>query len=180
MLFLRDGNLMAQAFDETRFELSGSAVRIAEGVDAYRDSGTMSVSTNGVLVYRSTANLQLTWLDRQGRSAGAVAERGQYMTLALSPDGARALVSRADPQVASRRDLWLFDFARQTASRFLPNGDDPVWSPDGREVIYDTDEGVHKHALDGIQPRTLLGTTIVGRRAPTRTCSEAATRPVRP
>ena len=167
MLFLRDGNLMAQDFDETRFELSGSAVRIADGVDVYRDSAAMSVSTTGVLVYRSTADLQLTWLDRQGRPAGSVADRGQYMTLALAPDGARALVSRADPQVASRRELWLFDFSRGTASRFLPDGDDPVWSPDGREVIYDTEEGVHQRAVDGIQSRTLAAATIVGRRAPT-------------
>jgi Tol biopolymer transport system component len=167
VLFLRDGTLMAQAFDETRFELSGSAVQIADAVDAYRDSATMSVSTNGVLVYRATANLQLTWLDRQGRKTGNVTEPGRYMTLALSPDGARALVSKADPQVVSRRDLWLFDFSRGTARRFVPNGDDPVWSPDSRDVIYDTDLGVHKHAVDGAEPQTLVPTTIVGRRAPT-------------
>ena len=30
LLFLRDESLMAQAFDETRLELTGSAVRVAE------------------------------------------------------------------------------------------------------------------------------------------------------
>jgi eukaryotic-like serine/threonine-protein kinase len=167
MVFLRDGDLMAQAFDERRFELSGSAVQIASGVDAYRDSATMSVSTNGVLVYRSTANLQLTWTNRQGRPVGDVGVPGRYMTLALSRDGASALVSRADPQVTSRRELWLFDFSRNLSNRLLPDGDDPVWSPDDRDVIYDTDAGVYKHALDGTQPKTLVATSIVGRRAPT-------------
>ena len=126
MLFLRDGNLMAQAFDETRLEPTGSPVRIADGVDAYLDSATMSVSDNGVLVYRTVASLQLRWLDRQGRPAGNVAERGQYMTLALSPNGARALVSKADPQIVSRRELLLFDFLecttrpRTAASKYNP------------------------------------------------------------
>ena len=168
MLFLRDGNLMAQAFDETRLELSGPIVQVADGVDAYIDGVVMSVSANGVLVYRSAANLQLTWLDRQGRPAGVVEEPGRYMGLALSHDGARALVSRADPQVVSRTDLWLFDFSRNTVTRFLPAGDHPVWSTDGRAVIFDTDEGIYKHTVDGVQPQTLMATSIVGRRrAPT-------------
>ena len=166
LLFLRDGNLMAQSFDESRLELTGSPVQIADGVDAYRDGVVMSVSPN-VLAYRSTANLQLTWLDRQGRLAGRVGEPGRYMTLALSRDGQRAVVSRADPQVVSRTDLWLFDFPRNIVSRFLPMGDDPVWSPDGREVIYDTDEGLYRHRAEGNQTETLLTTPIAGRRAPT-------------
>ena len=167
ILFLRDGNLMAQAFDETRLELSGPTVQVADGVDAYRDGVIMSVSGNGVLVYRSTANLQLTWMDRQGRPSGKVGDPGRYMALALSGDGARAVVSIADPQVISRTDLWLFDFMRNTVTRFLPTGDDPVWSPDGREVIFDTDVGMYKQAVDGVQPQTLAATSIVGRRAPT-------------
>jgi eukaryotic-like serine/threonine-protein kinase len=166
MLFLRDGILMAQAFDESRFELTGSPVQIADGVDAYRDGVVMSASTNA-LVYRSTANLQLTWLDRQGGVAGRVGEPGRYMSLALSRDGQRALVSRADPQVVSRTDLWLFDFPRNIVSRFLPIGENPVWSADGREVIFDTDDGVYKHRAEDGQPEMLVTNSITGRRSPT-------------
>jgi hypothetical protein len=57
-------------------------------------------------------------------------------------------------------------------SRFVPIGDDPVWSADGREVIYDTDLGVHRHRADGGQPETLLTTPVVGRRAPTSWSSD--------
>ena len=169
MLFLRDGNLMAQPFDETRLELTRSPVPIAAGVDIYRDGATMSVSENGVLVYRTAASLQLQWLDRQGRPAGTLAERGRYLTLTLSPNGARALVSKADPQNVGRRNLWLFDFSRgETATRFSPNGDEAVWSPDSRQVIYGTAEGVRRQALDGTQPETLVPTTTAaGRRSPT-------------
>jgi Tol biopolymer transport system component len=94
------------------------------------------------------------------------------MTLALSRDGQRALVSRADPQVVSRTDLWLFDFPRNIVSRFRPIGDDPVWSADGREVIYDTDEGVYKLPAEGGQPETIMTTSIAGRRAPTSWSSD--------
>jgi hypothetical protein len=67
MLFLRDGNLMAQAFDETRLELSGPTVQVADGVDAYRDGATMSVSANGARV--SKHGQPATHLDGSARTS---------------------------------------------------------------------------------------------------------------
>ena len=67
LLFLREGTLIAQPFDERRLALVGEPVPVAERVGAFRDSAFFSVSANDVLVYRSAdTDSQLTWFDRQG------------------------------------------------------------------------------------------------------------------
>ena len=72
---------------------------------------------------------------------GTVGERGQYNTVAFSPDGTRVAVSRNDPQAAGRvgrgisgnSDIWLHEFSRGTSARltFDPGLDwMAVWSPE--------------------------------------------------
>jgi Tol biopolymer transport system component len=155
VLFLRDGRLMAQSFDEQRREMIGRETVVAEGVDAYFDTVTASASTNA-LVYRSTPSLELTWFDRQGRPTGSAEDRGQFLNLSLSPDGTKAIVARPNPQVASRRELWLFDFPRQTSARLVTDGEQALWSADGRRVMYDNYSGLYERSLDRNDARRLL------------------------
>jgi Tol biopolymer transport system component/predicted Ser/Thr protein kinase len=136
ILFLRDGTLMAQPFNAERLELAGEAVPIAEQVGSTNQYANVSASANGVLAYRtgSGGNVQLTWLDRDGRALGQVGEPGQYATLTVSPDGTRAAFRRG-------ADLWLMEFERGVSSRFtFAQGlnDNPVWSPDGRQIVFNS------------------------------------------
>jgi hypothetical protein len=169
LLFLRDGNLMAQAFDDRRTALSGDATLVAERVEAYRDGATMSASTNGVLVYRDAPSYQLTWLDRHGRVIGRLGETGLYQTVSMSADGSRALVSRASSQVASAGQLWLWDFVRQTSSRVSSvDADVAIWSPDASRFIADARTGLLLVPTDGLQPpETVLSAEPGVRRTPT-------------
>ena len=107
---------MAQPFDSRRLELLGEPVTVAEHVGAFLDHGFFSASANGVLAYRTAGRgaSQLTWFDRQGKALGTTGEPGNYFTVALSPDGARAAVTRIDENPA----LWLVDFSRGTSTRF--------------------------------------------------------------
>jgi Tol biopolymer transport system component/tRNA A-37 threonylcarbamoyl transferase component Bud32 len=139
LLFLRDGNLMAQTFDEQRLELSGAPMLVAERVHSYLDTATVSSSENDILVYKSAAeNSQLTWVDRLGRVVARVSEPGLYGGLNLSPDATRAVVVRVNPQVTSSATLWLFDFARGTSTRFASTAgaESGVWSPDGSRIAF--------------------------------------------
>jgi Tol biopolymer transport system component len=155
LLFVREGSLMAQAFDARRLELAGEAVPIAEGLP---DIGRppFSVSTTGVLAYRTGGSVggptttQLTWFDRAGKILGTVGEPGQYNAMALSPDGTRVAVSRNDPQAVGRgfgtgrgnTDIWLHEFSRGTSTRLTsdPSVDAmAVWSPDGSRIIFFSD-----------------------------------------
>ena len=152
LLFVREGALMAQAFDARRLELAGEAVPIAEDLPEVGPP-FFSVSTTGVLAYRSgndSANpaLQLTWFDRAGKILGTAGEPGQYNTMALSPDGARVAFSRNDAQAAGKggagagggnTDIWLYEFSRGASTRltFDPGLDwFAVWSPDGSRIIF--------------------------------------------
>ena len=143
LLFVREGSLMAQAFDARKLEMAGDAVPIAEGLpDAGRPQ--FSVSSTGVLVYRTggagPSTNQLTWFDRAGKNLGTVGEPGQYNTLAISPDGTRVAFDRYAPQSAGRAgDIWLHEFSRgiSTQLTFDPGFDgQPAWSPDGSHILF--------------------------------------------
>ena len=122
LLFVREGMLMAQPFDTKRLALEGNPVPVAEHVGAYRDTGFFSVSATGTLVYRTVdSDFQVAWFDRRGNVAGLVSEPGPIRGVALSPDDARAVMSRTNPQDTSKADLWLLD------SRARRRGD-PVYA----------------------------------------------------
>lgn len=76
LLCLRDRALYGQRFDDSTTELLGKAVKLADH--------------------------ELTWLDREGRPVGRVGSPEQVGGLAVSPDGALALVARHTPHNVER------------------------------------------------------------------------------
>ena len=155
LLFLQEGTLMAQPFDPKRLALAGRAVPVAERVGSFRDGAYFSASTNDVLVYRNAdTDFQLAWFDRQGTVTGRASEPGGFRAVALALDGARAVVSRTNPQDPARADLWLIDLSRDRwATRFTFGGgmsDSPVWSPDGKRVVFTLNNTfLHQKSVNG-------------------------------
>ncbi|MDZ4806367.1 MAG: protein kinase [Candidatus Eisenbacteria bacterium] len=144
ILFSRGGTLVAQRFDAGSLKFRGDPVPIAEKVstDAIGTS-EFHASDNGILVFstRRAQRGRLVRLDREGRELGVVNAPASGFHPALSPDG-RRLVFRAVDDVSRSRDLWLVDLVRDVATRFshdVGNENYPVWSPDGRKVIYYSD-----------------------------------------
>jgi hypothetical protein len=136
MVFLRDGALYAQRFDEERLELRGTPVQLAERVGSYLDSAFFSVSPQ-ILVYRAPDPLyQLTWFDRAGRVIRGVGAPEPVAGLALAPSGDRALVARHVPHNVVDQDLWLLDVTRDANPRrmtFSPSLEFwPAWIDDER------------------------------------------------
>jgi eukaryotic-like serine/threonine-protein kinase len=136
IIFLRDRALLAQRFDETRLELRGVPVRLADTVGSYLDYAYFSASAR-ILVYRTPDPLyQLTWFDREGREMRRVGAPEPVAGLALSPSGDRALVARHVPHNVADQDLWLFDLARDANPQRLTFAASleswPTWLTDDR------------------------------------------------
>jgi Tol biopolymer transport system component len=150
ILFVREGSLMAQAFDSRRQELAGDAVPIAENLSDI-NVGRFSVSTTGVLAYQPggiSPTTRLTWFDRTGKTLGTVGEAGPYNTVALSPDGTRVAYSRLRKEQGGRglpdTDLWVHEFARNTSTQLTFDHSlnwMAVWSATGSRIIFSSNRG---------------------------------------
>jgi len=141
LLFLRAGTLLAQPFDSRRMELQGTPVPVAQNVEVtWYSTGVFSASDQGSLVYRTAAapsTLQLTWVDREGKTVGTVGSPGTDTQVVLSPDATLAVAKDAPYGVPG--DLWMLDLASGGRTRFSFGKDvysPAVWSPDGARVAY--------------------------------------------
>ncbi len=140
MLYMRDGALVAQPFDEDKLRLTGSPVRLAEHVETIMSIGVFGAS-EGVLAYRSGAaapGYLLTWVDRHGKEIGTFGQPGFDGGARLSPDQTRAAVAGPVSGRDKTNSIWMLDFARGIRTRFSFDGPaaSPVWSPDGSQVFY--------------------------------------------
>jgi Tol biopolymer transport system component len=143
ILFIRQGTLLAQPFDAARRQTVGDPVVVAQDVSSNPVTGAapFSVSTTGVLAFRSgtlAALTQLALVDRSGKQLGTIGERADQTALELSPDGARLAINVFDPSKRTR-DIWIHDLKRDVRTRFTFNaGDDwySIWSPDGGRLVF--------------------------------------------
>jgi serine/threonine protein kinase len=138
LLFWSDGELLAQHFNARTFAVSGEAMRIADvaagGVN--RITGVFSASANGVIAYIPAIERQLGWVDRFGTPLGSIGVPGRDSNPALSPDDLRVAVVRYDPATRTR-DIWVIDAVSGADARVTWHGGaNPVWSPDGRRVVF--------------------------------------------
>ncbi|HEX5045636.1 MAG TPA: protein kinase [Gammaproteobacteria bacterium] len=141
VFFVRANTLMAQRFDDRSLELAGAPVPVAENVAVtWYSTAVFAVSEGGTLAYRAAApsgTFQLTWLDRQGQTLGTFGPPGPDTSVALSPDGKRAVVK--DSPYGEPGDLWTLDFASGRRARLTFGSDvysPGVWSPDGSRIAY--------------------------------------------
>jgi Tol biopolymer transport system component len=126
--------------------------------------GWFSASATGRVAWLSgqnTADARLEWVGRDGRDLGSLGEPGRYGQFALSPDGRRVAAEIAGAD--GRYDIWLIDVARGVPSRLTTdptNEREPVWSPDGKELVFSSDAGddqnILRKGLQGSDPAAPL------------------------
>ena len=141
LLFVREGVLLAQAFDARSFSIAGEPVAVANRVVYFQPTlfADFSASTDGVLAYLSgISRTRLVWVGRDGSELGTVGAPADYDLPRLSPDGQRLAVSTVDPRTGTS-DIWLVDRARGTSTRFTADPGvewAPTWSPDARQIAF--------------------------------------------
>ena len=163
LLFPRQGELMAQAFDATRLLLEGDAFRVVDSISVNPgiSLASLSASAAGPIAYGTDRirRTQFTWFDRAGRRLETLGPPDQRAMAnpSLSPDGRRIAFSRV---VGGNWDVFLIDMegAVSKVTSALALDFNPVWSRDGRQIFYQSNNSsINSRSLaDGTPEQTLL------------------------
>lgn len=167
LLFYREKTLFAQRFDVKALELRGDpvalltdvaySVRIARAAYAAADGG-MLVAQSG----NGTTLSHLEWYDRKGNELGTVGKPAVYSNVSLSPNDKFVAMDKTD-EGNENSDVWTIDLGNDALKRltFDPAIDaSPVWSPDGRRVLFGSSRthlfSLYVKNVDGTEDDTLL------------------------
>jgi serine/threonine-protein kinase len=142
LVYNDQSTLFAVPFDRDKLETRGPAVPVLNDLayNAQFGPGEFAYSASGTLVYRKGAvggGSQATsqWLDAAGKRQPLLSKPGGYRYLMLSPDGRRLALVEGSPS-----DIWVYDPQRDTSTRLTFGGGFvnqwPVWTPDGRYVVF--------------------------------------------
>jgi len=142
LLYIDGDDLYAQKFDAQSIEKIGEPSLVAKDVELMRVLGAPAYSAaTGTLLFFPRAPVTNGTLQRIGRSDGKRIDlpNAAGLNIDISPDGTKVATSRYDPQTR-RYSIWSYDVARQASNPVsvgaTGNDTGPVWSPDGREIIY--------------------------------------------
>jgi Tol biopolymer transport system component/predicted Ser/Thr protein kinase len=146
LLYVSEGALLARPFDPKGLRLSGDPLTVAGRVPYFAITGgaDFAVSQTGALAFvEGEPQGRMTWFDRGGREVGTVGESRNLDPLSISPDGRRVAVGVVDNKAGSTH-LWIEDLGGQPPLRFTYFAGAefaPIWSPDGRQVVFAQDPG---------------------------------------
>jgi Tol biopolymer transport system component len=160
LLFVRDRTLVAQRFDAKALKTKGEPTPLAEHVGTDNVGlALFSVSRDGTLAYRTgERGDRFVWVDRSGKEGETVGDPGDSHSPAFSPGGDRLAFDLADPRSA-RTDIWIRDLKRGVSSRFTFGSGGafrPLWSPDGRRMLFTVGDDLFEKAVEGQGEEKLL------------------------
>lgn len=143
ILFARNEQLMAQAFNPSSGSLSGEAQLLIRGVanDPTTWHMDVSASNDGLLIHGNggTGDVEMLWMDRATKQLSPIANNlAGLNALAIAPQGDRIALG-IDNGVS---DVWVLDVARNTRTRLTFGqvyNDFPEWSPDGKWIVYSSE-----------------------------------------
>jgi eukaryotic-like serine/threonine-protein kinase len=141
LLYIRDRTVMAQPFDTSRLQTTGTPLPLTQQeVEKFFEfwQSDFSVSQDGKLLFQSAGDApsRLVWYDSAGKELGQFPETG-YEGPQFSPDG-RSLAVFSDDEHNGKHFIRVYDLQRGVSTRLTDGGNEgfPVWSPDGKSIAY--------------------------------------------
>ncbi|MFQ5626698.1 MAG: hypothetical protein ACE5FM_08615, partial [Methyloligellaceae bacterium] len=164
LVIARNGALLAAPFSLNEFKTTQPLVPVLENVDGDQGSGVsyFTFSQTGRLVYIPgvrNQELELVWVDKQGKAEPLPLPTATYSEPRLSPDGARLAVTVGE---AGQSHIWMSDLKSGSFNRFTfgQQMSGPAWSPDGKKVYFTASSGDKRGILvkpaDGSSAESLL------------------------
>jgi eukaryotic-like serine/threonine-protein kinase len=190
LLYSRDGAIVAQRFDVTRWQLFGEATPVAYAreyatrfgpprfLPGARSPGPLfavqftigifgaailSASETGRLAYSlfEPFQYQFAWFDRAEKQLGTVGDQGVFYTFDLSSDGKRVILGRGKSETVK---LWLLDVERETFSP-VTFGDaidlDPRWGP-GDRIAWDSTTDIRRVIMGSLDRQEPVEQKAIG------------------
>jgi len=130
LMYVRERALVAQAFDPKTFSLKNE---MPIPIDSVSQDASVSASAGNVIAYGGAATEELLWFDRSGHRIGSLNAPPPLRNLEFSPDGERLI---AEGIQAANRGVWSIDLNRNVPTRIVQDGTYPMWSPDGKRVVF--------------------------------------------
>jgi Tol biopolymer transport system component len=164
LVYASKGTLFAVPFDSDKLETRGTAISILDQV-AFRPASAgadFDVSKEGTLVYRrgngggESEMRTVQWVDGAGKKEPLRPKPGLYSNPRLSPDGKRLAFAVHE---GANYDVWVYDAQRDAMTRLTFGGGPyaaPVWTPDGKYVIFGSLKGIYWTRADGASQPQLL------------------------
>jgi len=169
LFHLRGQTLLARTLGIGRDRVSvGDPTIVTDGV--LDDSSGMFSSAAGLLVFAPSSLLQnsgsrISIYDRAGKRIDAIDSETFLDDLVVSRDGLQAAVMKASSSEGNDRtsDVWTVDLTRKLFSRATRGGgdDDPVFSPDGREIAFARGGDLYRAPVDGTGEPKLVAKKIL-------------------
>ena len=163
LVFSRAGGLQAQRFDIATGRLEGDPIRIASDVlpVTWPPHALFTISDSGRVAYvrgsAADAESEFVWMDRASGGMTPIGVEGSLWNPSLSPDG-RILAFDWTTRETSG-DIWIRDLERGLDTRLTndpKNESNPVWTPDGRTVIFFRGNDIYRIAPDGVSEAVLV------------------------
>jgi Tol biopolymer transport system component len=148
LLYAQGDRIIAQRFNLSGLRLAGQKITLGEAppFTSFTGAPVLSASVNGVLAHPAVdpPDMELEWLDRTGRSMGAIGlPGGCFFSPSLSPDDRKVALGRLNSM--SNWDLWSLDLERAIPTRLTFDGravagpgvaSSWFWSPDSKRIAY--------------------------------------------
>jgi serine/threonine protein kinase len=150
LVYARNGSLFAATLNSATLQL-GPAMPVLEGMRNLAGLNSAGISRSGTLAYPSGINgtgigteSTLMWVDRRGDEQALTAPQRRYVGPRISPDGGRVAFSVGDSTQTLNYQIWVYDLTRGTTTRLTFDGANskPIWTPDGKRLIYTHTVGI--------------------------------------